>query len=66
MIEPIAGEFDMSVERFLEKFSFDRLPAQLPTRDFCDDHDEELDLNLDISSLSRSREWSRILRAAKS
>ena len=64
-VEPIAREFGMSIERFLKLFTLDKLPAQLPSRDFSEDQDEDVDLNLNFVALSCSKAWPRIWRAAK-
>jgi hypothetical protein len=64
VVGPVARHFGMSIEAFLEKFSFDRLPGQLPSRDFSEDQDEEID-RVELKSLVSSSLWPRIVRAAK-
>jgi hypothetical protein len=66
VVAPIAREFGMSLEAFLEKFSFERLPGQLPNRDFAEDRDENVELKVDLNALSRSEIWPRLVRAAAS
>jgi hypothetical protein len=65
-VGPIAREFGMSVERFLTLFTMEKLPAQLPNRDFAEEQDQDINLQLDLPSLARSEAWPRLERAAKS
>src|SRR4029077_11303077 len=64
-LTPIAAEFAMSVERFLELHTQGRLPGQLPNRRFNEDQDRDIDLGLGLDALKNSSAGKRIERAAK-
>jgi hypothetical protein len=67
-IEPIANEFEMSVDRFLRVYKLNRLPGQLPDRNFSEDQDQDggVDLGLELAGMRKSPAWKRIKRAADS
>jgi hypothetical protein len=64
-LTPIAAEFGMSVERFLELYTQRRLPGQLPNRKFNEDQDHDIDLGLGLDALKNPSAGNRIERAAK-
>jgi hypothetical protein len=64
-VAPIAAQFGMPIERFLQLYTLRKLPGQLPRRDFSQEQDHHVDHGFDFESLKKSTAWKRIERAAK-
>jgi hypothetical protein len=63
-VAPIAAQFGMPIERFLQLYTLRKLPGQLPRRDFSQEQDHQVDHGFDFESLKKSAAWKRIERAA--
>ena len=63
-VAPIAAQFGMPIERFLQLYTLRKLPGQLPRRDFSQEQDRHVDHGFDFESLKKSGAWKRIERAA--
>jgi len=64
-VAPIATEFAISVERFLQLYTQRKLPGELSERIFSEEQDENVRLEFDFDSLKKCPAWKRIERAAK-